>query len=110
MHDELLAKGAQVITIDYSSPTSIQSALSGVDVVISTLPNPLLGAQLQLATLGKAAGVKLFVPSEFGAQTDGPAEGIWGEKYVLKEKLRSEVKLPYAAFYTGVFTDWFFRK
>ncbi|EJD07548.1 NAD-binding protein [Fomitiporia mediterranea MF3/22] len=106
--NELVAKGAKPVVIDYNSLPSIQSALSGVDVVISTLPP--VANQDDLAVGAKAAGVKLFVPSEFGNVTDGFTEGVWGKKDALKKKLREEIKLPYAAFYNGPFTDYIFQK
>ncbi|KAL5531647.1 hypothetical protein ACEPAG_4524 [Sanghuangporus baumii] len=109
-HDDLIAKGAKFILVDYSAPSSIKSAVAGVDVVVSTLSGPPLGSQLQLATGAKAAGAKLFVPSEFGNDTDGATEGFWGEKETFKKKLKNELNLPYAAFYTGGFTDFLFQK
>ncbi|KAL5536931.1 hypothetical protein ACEPAF_754 [Sanghuangporus sanghuang] len=109
-HDDLVAKGAKVVVVDYSSSSSIKSAVTGVDVVVSTLSGSPLGPQLGLATGAKAAGVKLFVPSEFGNATDGATEGFWGEKDAFKKKLKNEIHLPYAAFYTGGFADFLFQK
>ncbi|KAL5536930.1 hypothetical protein ACEPAF_753 [Sanghuangporus sanghuang] len=39
-YDDLVAKGAKVVVVDYTSSSSIQHALEGVDVVISTLYDP----------------------------------------------------------------------
>lgn len=51
--------------------SSLESALQGVQVVISTLR--ISGAALQpaLAKAAKRAGASLFVPSEFGNPTSG---------------------------------------
>ncbi|KAL5513170.1 hypothetical protein ACEPAH_3568 [Sanghuangporus vaninii] len=107
-YDDLVAKGAKVVVVDYTSPLSIQHALEGVDVVISTLHDP-LGAQEVLAVGAKAAGVKLFVPSEFGNNTERATEGDWAKKEVFRKKLKEEINLPYTAFYTGGFADWVFQ-
>ncbi|KAL5492388.1 hypothetical protein ACEPAI_3835 [Sanghuangporus weigelae] len=109
-HDDLVTKGAKVVVVDYSSSSSIKSAVASIDVVVSTLSGSPLGPQLELATGAKAAGVKLFVPSEFGNATDGVTEGFWGEKDAFKKKLKNEINLPYAAFYTGGFADFLFQK
>ena len=92
--------------VDYSSPSSLQSALSGVDVVISTVGAAALGLQDTIASSAKAAGVKLFVPSEFGNPTEGATTGPLGIKNALRKKLKEEIKLPYTAFFTGPFTDY----
>ena len=109
-HDDLVAKGAKVVAVDYSSQSSIQSAVGSIDVIVSTLSDSPLGSQLELAKGAKAAGVKLFVPSEFGNQTDGATEGVWGEKDAFKKKLKDEINLPYVVFYTGGFADWLFQR
>ncbi|KAL5531648.1 hypothetical protein ACEPAG_4525 [Sanghuangporus baumii] len=107
-YDDLIAKGAKVIAVDYTSSSSVQHALEGVDVVISTLHGP-LGTQEVLAVCAKTAGVKLFVPSEFGNNTEGATEGVWAKKEAFRKKLKDEINLPYTAFYTGGFADWTFQ-
>ncbi|KAL5492389.1 hypothetical protein ACEPAI_3836 [Sanghuangporus weigelae] len=84
-------------------------SLAGVDVVISTTLYDPLGAQEVLAVCAKTAGVKLFVPSEFGNNTEGATEGVWAKKEVFRKKLKDEIDLPYIAFYTGGFADWMFQ-
>jgi hypothetical protein len=61
---------------------------------------------LPLANAAKAAGVKLFVPSDFGNRTEGKTQGMWGIKESVKEHL-VKIGLPYARFFTGAFIDWF---
>jgi len=65
-------KGAKIAVVDYSDPKSLQDALSGVDVVLSTLGNgeKLYDHQVALLAAAKAAKVKRFVPSEFGVDND----------------------------------------
>ncbi|KAK0518514.1 hypothetical protein OC834_007705 [Tilletia horrida] len=60
-------RGAVLKSVDYSSVDSIAEALQGVDAFVSALGNqhpPQLPEDL--ARAAKQAGVKLFVPSEFG--------------------------------------------
>ncbi|CAK5266030.1 unnamed protein product [Mycena citricolor] len=65
-----------------------------VEVIVSTLNTAAILAQLPLADAAKQAGVKLFVPSEFGLSTEGASEGPWAEKNKIIEKLQS-VGVPY---------------
>jgi uncharacterized protein YbjT (DUF2867 family) len=95
---------AKVIEVDYSNDASIKHALTGVDVVISTVPIPAFDVQWKVATAAKEVDVKLFVPSEFGAISEGASEGL----LVVKAKVQTQLKalgLPYTAFYTGAFAD-----
>ncbi|KZT55911.1 NAD(P)-binding protein [Calocera cornea HHB12733] len=103
--DALAEKGAEPIVVDYDSPTSLQSALKGIDIVISTLNVFGLDAQSQLADAAKAAGVKLFVPSEFGGDTVNFPEGFNAPKAAQRERLTA-IGIPWALFPTGPFADW----
>jgi uncharacterized protein YbjT (DUF2867 family) len=94
-----------VIPVDYNNHQSIKDALSGVDVVISTIAIPALKVQDGIVKAAKDARVKLFVPSEFGGTTEGETEGFFGEKASIQEKLKA-LDLPYAVFYTGSFSDY----
>jgi len=102
---ELADLGATFVEVNYGEPASLKQALSGSEVVISTLGAPALGSQAQLADASKAAGVQLFVPSEFGNPTDGKTEGLFAMKDALKKHLR-DLNLPFAVFYTGPFPDF----
>jgi uncharacterized protein YbjT (DUF2867 family) len=94
-----------LVTVDYSNKESIKKALTGVDVVISTLPGTALDVQPGIAEAAKEAGVKLFVPSEFGGPTEGATEGLFGAKANIQERLKA-IGIPYALFYTGPFADF----
>jgi uncharacterized protein YbjT (DUF2867 family) len=95
---------AKVIQVDYSNEASIKHALTGVDVVISTVPEVAFDVQWKIATAAKEVDVKLFVPSEFGGISEGKSEGIDVEKANVQAQLKA-LGLPYTAFYTGVFAD-----
>ncbi|KAI5120267.1 hypothetical protein M0805_004603 [Coniferiporia weirii] len=107
-HEDLVASGVKPVTVDYGSPSSLKSALDNIDVVISTLGVEALDLQGDIAVAAKTAGVKLFVPSEFGNITDGAKEGAFKQKDDVKTELK-ELGLPYAAFYTGVFPELLFK-
>jgi uncharacterized protein YbjT (DUF2867 family) len=94
-----------VVPVDYSSKQSIRVALTGVDVIICTISGEALNLQGIIAEAAKEAGVKLFVPSEFGGTTDGETEGLFGQKATIQSQLRA-LDIPYALFYTGPFADF----
>ncbi|KAL5521760.1 hypothetical protein ACEPAF_2508 [Sanghuangporus sanghuang] len=103
--EDIVSKGVEFILVDYRSPSSLEAALVGVDVVISTLS--LLSAihQNALATYAKAAGVKLFVPSQFDCDPCGRSKMLLlKHREVLRRNLK-EIGLPYAVFCTGLLTD-----
>jgi len=103
---ELVNLGATFVEVNYDEPKSMKEALRGTEVVISTLGAPALSAQTQLADASQAAGVQLFVPSEFGGPTDGNSgHPIFATKNSLKKHLR-DTGLPFVLFYTGLFPDF----
>ncbi|EIM81417.1 NAD-P-binding protein [Stereum hirsutum FP-91666 SS1] len=102
--DGLASKGATIAAVDYDDPSSLSNALHGVDVVISTFGRVALASQQALAEASKAAGVKLFVPSEFGNSTGNPQEGTLAYKVAFREKLK-EIDLPYTLIFSGVLMD-----
>ena len=59
----------RVVEVDYNSPESLTEALSGQDVLVSNVPNH--GSQKPLIDAAIAAGVKRFLPSEFGSNISG---------------------------------------
>ena len=99
---------AKVIQIDYSNEASIRHALTGVDVVISTVPTAAFDVQWKIAVAAKEVDVKLFVPSEFGGISEGISEGVQMVKANVQAQLKA-LGLPYTAFYTGAFADQFWE-
>ncbi|TFY79787.1 hypothetical protein EWM64_g4224 [Hericium alpestre] len=80
--EKLVTQGARVATVDYSSQDALNS-----------------GSQ--------AAGVRLFVPSEFGIPNDTPKGGPLLKKYQAHGALK-DLGLPYVLVYNGAFTDFIF--
>ena len=98
-------KGATIAPIaDYNDVPSVSAVLEGVEAVISTLGVTAASLQIPIAEAAKAAGVKLFIPSEFGASTDGAEEGHLAAKRALSDKLAAIV--PVTKFFNGNFADF----
>jgi uncharacterized protein YbjT (DUF2867 family) len=96
---------AKLIQVDYNNEASIKYALTGVDVVISTVSMTVLDIQEKIAAAAKEVGVKLFVPSEYGGVTEEAKEGVANPKANIQGKLKA-LGMPYAAFYTGPWADF----
>jgi len=106
-YDDLKAQGAVFKTVDYSNHSNLVSTLQGIDVVISAISGTALRVQMPLSDAAKEAGVKSFVPSEYGSPSTGKTHGTWGDKERVRKHLL-DVGLPYSQFYTGPLSDWFF--
>ena len=106
--DTTVQGDAKVIRVDYNNEASIKNALTGVDVVISTVPITALDVQENIAAAAKEVDVKLFVPSEYGGVTEGTTEGVSGAKANIQSKLKY-LCMPYAAFYTGPWADYIWK-
>jgi uncharacterized protein YbjT (DUF2867 family) len=103
----------RVHKVDYGSPELLREALSGLDAVVSTVATAASGIQELLADAAAAAGVKRFIPSEFGVNSqtlgDSPLAGILGKTKVLsylKEKAQENEAFSWTGISTGLFLDW----
>ncbi|GAA6007551.1 hypothetical protein JCM10207_006383 [Rhodosporidiobolus poonsookiae] len=103
--DKTFPAGVNVKAVDYADQVQLEQALEGVDAVVSVLTA--FDSQNNLVHAAKAAGVKLFVPSEFGNPTlglttsDHPA--LYGK--VETHALLRSVQLPSLLVFTGPFLD-----
>ncbi|KAL6889089.1 hypothetical protein GGI43DRAFT_430807 [Trichoderma evansii] len=100
--------GLRIAQIDYYSPESLVKALENQDAVVSALNHELHKPQIALIDASIKAGVKRFIPSEYGADAsiqevrDVPylrSKGIV-QDYIIKSGL------PYTFLYTGPFLEW----
>ncbi|KAK3384103.1 oxidoreductase CipA-like protein [Lasiosphaeria ovina] len=99
--------------VDYENIAEVTKALHGVDVFISTVGNPGLDAQIQLIDAAVAAGVKRFLPSEFGAEAEHPRQKDF-PLYVTKrrivdylaKKAAEHPSFSYTRVVTHAFFDW----
>ncbi|VDC07393.1 unnamed protein product [Peniophora sp. CBMAI 1063] len=103
--DTYSARGATVVPVeDYSSVQEVSKALSGVEVVFSTLSHLVLDLELPIAEAAKAAGAQLFVPSEYGLSTDGHTNGILASKAAVDKQIRA-LGIATTRFFVGMFGD-----
>lgn len=107
------AERVKEVVVDYSSIESLQSALVGVDAVVSTLGAPAVGEpQRRLIDAAIAAGVDRFIPSDFGCDHQNPltrtlpvfAEKVKTEDYLINKCQSSS--LTYTFIYNNLFLDW----
>lgn len=59
----------KVVAVDYDNFDNLVAALRGQDALISTLGSAAFNKQLLLVKAAAEAGVKRFIPSEFGSDT-----------------------------------------
>jgi len=99
--------GAKYASVDLTNAEKVADILRDhkVEVVVSTVGSPGLPAQSVLGDASKLAGVKLFVPSEFGFSTIGKTEGALGLKNRFAEYLK-EIGLPSARIFVGLFANF----
>ncbi|RYP09326.1 hypothetical protein DL764_001373 [Monosporascus ibericus] len=98
----------------YGSVESLKPALEGQDAVVSTLATVAVGGQNPLIDAAVEAGVKRFIPSEFGINTrivEGTAIGqlLQGKiKTVdyLEEKTKANPGFTWTGVSSGLFFDW----
>ncbi|KAK6338163.1 hypothetical protein TWF696_001634 [Orbilia brochopaga] len=83
-----------VHTTDYT-PESLAAAFKDKDAVVSVIAGAALGEQKKLIDAAIAAGVKRFIPSEFGSNTDNrdaqELVPVFSRKVEIKEYLESRV-------------------
>lgn len=102
-----------VAKVDYDSLDSLVSALRGQDAVVSTLASAALSKQLKLVDAAAQAGVRRFIPSDFGSNTVHPkaaALPVYGDKVAVQKALQEKAAQPGGMTYTvvlnGPFLDW----
>lgn len=104
-------EGVRIIRADYNDPASLESAMKDQDVVISMIGGELSGDQNRFIDAAVAAGVKRFLPSEFGPNTQDPRVvkfiPILPSKVGTVNYLRSkESTMDWSSLVTGLWLDW----
>ncbi|KAK5052758.1 hypothetical protein LTR84_002624 [Exophiala bonariae] len=64
--------GIDVVEVDFTSVESLTAALQGIDAVVSTVAGTAIKTQGVLIDAAALAGVKRFIPSEYGSVTTNP--------------------------------------
>ncbi|KAH7913355.1 hypothetical protein BJ138DRAFT_1134145 [Hygrophoropsis aurantiaca] len=100
-------EGAQHAAIDYSNVSALTDAFRkhNVEVVVSTVNHNSINTQPPTAEAAKRAGVKLYVPSEYGLASGGQTQGVLGEKSRFIDSLVA-ADIPYLRLYVGGFIEW----
>lgn len=99
----------KAVAVDYESLESLENALKGQDALISTLP---IVSQKLLVDAAIKAGVKRFLPSEFGSDTlndELSTLPVFKPKLETAQYLQQVAKtsgLTYTRVITGPFLDW----
>ncbi|CAI2185578.1 11611_t:CDS:2 [Funneliformis geosporum] len=105
----LAERGAEIVYADYDQMDDLVKALRGTDVLVSTVNASddvsFYETQLPLLIAAKEAGVKRFIPSEFGGEFQGSSHPFSDSK----AKFRAEVEksgLEYTFIFTGLFYEF----
>lgn len=103
----------KVAAVDYTSVESLKSALQGQDAVVSTVGNEGLQGQSLIVDAAIAAGVKRFLPSEFGSDTENAKSAelpIFGYKIATQKHIEAKAAanpdFTYTYVVNGPFLDW----
>ncbi|KAM0454824.1 hypothetical protein ACHAPV_008197 [Trichoderma viride] len=103
---------AKVAQIDYDSPASLAKALENQDAVVSALNHELHKPQIALIDASIKAGVKRFLPSEYGA--DASIQEVRDISYLrgkgIVQDYLTKSGLSYTFLYTGPFFEWALSK
>jgi uncharacterized protein YbjT (DUF2867 family) len=104
----------KVIKVDYLDLDVLTKALIGQDIVISTTGGESLGNDFghTLAEAAINAGVKWFIPSEFGADYEDPFAAtippIASKVDLVNLLKKNQSRIAYTFISTGVLLDWGF--
>ncbi|RDW84096.1 aromatic alcohol reductase [Aspergillus mulundensis] len=109
-----LPSGVASVEVDYTSVENLTAALTNAsaEAVVSVIPPPAAKAQENLIHAAVAAGVKRFLPSEFGSDLDieinrtAPTFKTKVEAQELLKGLAGENKISYTFVYNGLCLDW----
>ncbi|PVH93988.1 NAD(P)-binding protein [Periconia macrospinosa] len=106
--------GVKVVHADYSSQDSLTAAFKGQDAVLSFVGVQGFKDQQRLIDAAIAAGVKRFIPSEYGGNTRD--ERVLSQITIAALKVNAvkylqskEDQISWTAIITGIFFDWGIR-
>ncbi|KAK0630443.1 hypothetical protein B0T17DRAFT_220991 [Bombardia bombarda] len=106
--------GLPIKSIDFTSFDALKEVFDGQDAVVSIVGSPGIAAQKTAVDAAVAAGVKRFIPSEFGINTrkhrDTPIGKIVGGKVAIVDYLQEKAAENEGFTWTGLSTGLFFDK
>jgi len=104
--DEYISLGATIIEGEASKPETYKDKLKAIDVIVSTLGSSVVTSQISLAQAAKEAGVKLFLPSEYGFDFAlAPELTIFDGKRAVRKAIES-IGINYTYIITGGFYEF----
>jgi uncharacterized protein YbjT (DUF2867 family) len=107
-----LPSSVKTATVDYKDVDSLTKALTGQDALVSTIGAAGLSEQEHLVDAAIAAGVKRYIPSEFGSDTTNPksqAFPVFKPKIQVADDVEKKVKgtnTTYTFVLTNAFLDY----
>jgi hypothetical protein len=106
--------GVKLLKTDYTHE-SLVTALKGQDAVVSAIGGAGVSVQTKVIDAAIAAGVKRFIPSEFGSDTTNPLTleyfPGWAQKVEIRKYLESKQdQIEYTAIFNGLFFDWYVNR
>ncbi|KAI5805133.1 hypothetical protein EDC01DRAFT_715868 [Geopyxis carbonaria] len=105
-------EGITIITADFNSNNSLVKALTGVDAVIFSTGMGGFLAQRAFLDAAIEAGVKRFIPSEFGSDLENPkaaSMAVYSEKVQVRKEIKERAArgdITWSAISNGPFLDW----
>ncbi|RDW63269.1 hypothetical protein BP6252_10814 [Coleophoma cylindrospora] len=103
--------GLQVVKVDYGNVESLVTPLHGQDALVSAVPTGAILEQRLLIDAAVTAGVKRFIPSEFGCDLKNAkarALPVFTSKVNIEDYLRELAEkgvISYTLIYNGPFLD-----
>lgn len=110
--DSVIPHPVKVVEVDYESQEALIAALKGQDAVIFNLGLAASQVQPKMIDAAVAAGVKRFIPGEFGSAMDLEKTRqlpVFGFKVAVQKQLEAlaqEGKITYTYVWNGLFLDW----
>ncbi|KAK7460426.1 hypothetical protein VKT23_009145 [Stygiomarasmius scandens] len=107
-----LPSNAELVHVDYNEHAALVDIFkkNSTDVVVSAVSGAaILDAQKKAAVAAKEAGVKVFVPTEYGLVTIGFAGKGAGNPLAEKDEFAGflkSIQLPYARIFTGLWLQY----
>lgn len=98
--------------VDYASVSALTEAFTGIDAVVACIGYYALDVQANLVEAAAMAGVKRFIPAEYGMDTlNGKTRNfpIIASKIQVQNQLSekaTETGMTYSLICTGLFLDW----
>lgn len=105
-------ESVNVVDVDFDSVESLTAALKGQDAVVSAAGTMQIAGQTLIVDAAIAAGVKRFLPSEFGCDLDNTStrklpvytQKVQVQDYIIEKSKSNDFS--YTFVYNGAFLDW----